>query len=277
MSRPSINHLHRFSLEPLLGDRAVRTYDSHYPNRKTQICLINTVEMEYDGEPQCTTANASTAGVFAGAEFNNHRSEDGLIFLRVEATMCMIAWLFIFRYFHAEDKDKISQSFFYYADQCKRVSTCGKDIRCRAPYASVSPPVSESVRGVNRQDTRNNHKNARKPQINQLRWTLAVFNPVKVEERTPPPVSAPEPDEVPKTEETYGWKHPAELQYYTPENWWFVSNPSQVKEFFGHVRRSKATSQLHLSHVDMMNMFGDNGLGGVDVAQMFTPEFIRAQ
>ncbi|KAJ3768042.1 hypothetical protein FB446DRAFT_752963 [Lentinula raphanica] len=49
------------------GDRAVRTYDSHYPNRKTQICLINTVEMEYDGEPQCTTANASTAGVFAGA------------------------------------------------------------------------------------------------------------------------------------------------------------------------------------------------------------------
>lgn len=37
------------------------------------------------------------------------------------------------------------------------------------------------------------------------------------------------------------------------------------------------SSQLYLSHVDMMNMFGDNGVGGVDVAQMFTPEFIRAQ
>ncbi|KAJ3819744.1 hypothetical protein F5878DRAFT_708650 [Lentinula raphanica] len=46
-----------------------------------------------------------------------------------------------------------------------------------------------------------------------------LSNPVKVEERTPPPVSAPEPDEVPKTEETYGWKHPAELQYYTPADW----------------------------------------------------------
>ncbi|KAE9393503.1 hypothetical protein BT96DRAFT_1022983 [Gymnopus androsaceus JB14] len=33
-------------------------------------------------------------------------------------------------------------------------------------------------------------------------------------------------------------------------------------------------SQLYLSHVDMMAMFGD---GGVDVAQMFTPEFIRSQ
>ncbi|KAJ3967669.1 hypothetical protein EV361DRAFT_1007336 [Lentinula raphanica] len=31
------------------GDRAVRKYDSHYPKRKIQICLINTVEIEYDG------------------------------------------------------------------------------------------------------------------------------------------------------------------------------------------------------------------------------------
>lgn len=33
-------------------------------------------------------------------------------------------------------------------------------------------------------------------------------------------------------------------------------------------------SQLYLSHVDMMAMFGD---GGVDVSQMFTPEFVRSQ
>ncbi|KAJ3710321.1 hypothetical protein C8R42DRAFT_729464 [Lentinula raphanica] len=213
-----------------------------------------------------------------------------------------------------------------------------------------------------------------------------LFNPVKVEERTPPPVSAPEPDEVPKTEETYGWKHPAELQYYTPENWsqtkiilhliansfsipprpparsntpFFIvtgangqttrlpigyciplmfiarfqwlslelvltasSRETEWEEYkfsilhlsrlcstllkpaqdvrSGEPRRAierhgpkmevsyvrpspdeispeMATPQLHLSHVDMMNMFGDNGLGGVDVAQMFTPEFIRAQ
>ncbi|KAJ3990930.1 hypothetical protein F5050DRAFT_1898755 [Lentinula boryana] len=43
---------------------------------------------------------------------------------------------------------------------------------------------------------------------------------VKVERETPPPIQLlPEPEEEPAVEYKYGWKHPAELQYYTPEDW----------------------------------------------------------
>ncbi|KAJ4466764.1 hypothetical protein J3R30DRAFT_3583508 [Lentinula aciculospora] len=44
--------------------------------------------------------------------------------------------------------------------------------------------------------------------------------PVKVEERTPPPIQFPlEPDEEPEAVIFHGWRHPAELQYYAPEDW----------------------------------------------------------
>ncbi|KAJ3713488.1 hypothetical protein DFJ43DRAFT_1105087 [Lentinula guzmanii] len=43
---------------------------------------------------------------------------------------------------------------------------------------------------------------------------------VKSERQTPPTIQLlPEPEEEPAVEYKYGWKHPAELQYYTPEDW----------------------------------------------------------